>query len=80
MCACRFVTGQPLHPFTPQSKFLSLISTGNKHAIASRGGLAFSGDWLWPIKDSIDRAFMNKFSSELPQMHTPPGVHAYQNV
>lgn len=71
---CRFVTGQPLVPFIPQSKFLGLISTGNKHAIATRGSLAFSGDWLWPMKDKIDRAFMNKFGSELPQMRTSASI------
>ena len=70
----RFVTGQPLLPFSPQSKFLGLISTGNKHAIATRGSLAFSGDWLWPMKDKIDRAFMNKFGSELPRMRASVGM------
>lgn len=73
---CRFVTGQPLVAFSPQSKFLGLISTGNKHAIATRGSLAFSGDWLWGMKDKIDRAFMNKFGSDLPQMQNSQGMPA----
>ena len=33
--------GQPLQPFQPQSTFLSLITTGRKHAIASKGWLCF---------------------------------------
>lgn len=54
--------GRAAKPFIPQSQFLTLLSTGRQHAIASRNGLAFSGDILWRWKDRIDRAFMDKFN------------------
>ena len=34
---CRLLTGEPLKPFKPQTSFLSLITTGRKYAIATRG-------------------------------------------
>jgi selenide, water dikinase len=44
-----------------------LISTGDRHAIASRGALFMQGDWVWRWKDWIDRRFMLRFS-EFPAM------------
>jgi selenide, water dikinase len=55
------MAGLPLQPHIPQSKFLSLISLGEKSAIASRGGWVASGRWAWAWKDHIDRAFMRQF-------------------
>ena len=63
----RALTNKPLKLHVPQIRFLSLISTGNKYAIASRGGFAFEGAWVWKIKDYIDREFMAKFN-KLPEM------------
>jgi selenide,water dikinase len=59
--------GMAAKPFVPQSDFLTLLSTGRQHAIASRNGFAFSGDILWRLKDWIDRGFMDKFNV-LPAM------------
>ena len=39
--ADRLLLGRPLQPFVPQTTFLSLITTGRQHAIASKGWLCF---------------------------------------
>jgi len=51
-----------LDPFVPQRRFLTLVSLGEKSAIASRGGWAAAGHWAWLWKDYIDRRFMARFS------------------
>ena len=56
-----------LKPFKPQSRFLSLISTGDRFAVASRGAWAVQGKWCWWLKDRIDRKFIRRFS-ELPDL------------
>jgi len=68
----RSLRGQALKAWQPQRHWLSLISTGNRHAVASRGALGFAGDWVWRWKDHIDRRFMRMFN-ELPPMraHAP---------
>jgi selenide, water dikinase len=70
----RFLTGQPLKPFKPQAAALSLISLGRQRCVVSKSFVAFSGYWLWPVKDAIDRAFIRKFGSDLPQMQTSQGA------
>ncbi|MFW2353916.1 selenide, water dikinase SelD [Hydrogenophaga sp.] len=59
--------GQPPVAFNPQRKWLALISTGNRYAVASRGSIGFAGAWVWTWKDWIDRRFMRQFT-ELPDM------------
>eukprot|EP00892_Ulva_mutabilis_P009870 jgi/Ulvmu1/7255/UM035_0042.1 len=68
-----FLTGQKLKPFKPQKDFLGLVSTGDCGAVATRGSMAFSGEWLWKWKDQIDRRFMKQFSEELPSMGVDVG-------
>ena len=63
----RALLGKQPTAFRPQSKFLSLISTGDKYAIASRGGWSVKGRTIWTWKDWIDRRFMDKFN-DLPDM------------
>lgn len=59
-------TGHATKPFIPQRAWLALITTGDRYAVASRGGLYLAGKWVWRWKDWIDRRFMAKFH------HLPP--------
>ena len=73
----RYLLGKKPKSFKPQAYFLSLISTGPKHAIGSRGRFNVQGDWVWRWKDWIDRRFMARFH-EFPDMPAPkkPGLLA----
>lgn len=63
----RMALGKTLLNYHPQKKWLALISTGDRYAVASRGNLSVSGALMWRFKDQIDRRFMSKFK-ELPAM------------
>ena len=57
----RIIAGQALQAYIPQKKYLALIGTGDKKAIASWGSLGWQSPLLWYLKDYIDRQFMNRF-------------------
>jgi NADH dehydrogenase FAD-containing subunit len=59
----QFLLQKPLKPFAPQEKYLALIGTGNKRAIASRGSFMWESALLWYWKDWIDRQFMKNFTN-----------------
>ena len=63
----RSVEGRRLRAYRPQRRWLALISTGDRFAVASRGAISFNGGWVWRWKDRIDRRFMAQFSA-LPPM------------
>ncbi len=66
----RAVQGEPLRAYRPQRKWLALIGTGGRHAVASRGAWGFQGHWVWRWKEWIDRRFMALFS-DFPEMPRP---------
>jgi selenide,water dikinase len=67
------VEGKPLAPYRPQRRWLALISTGDRAAVASRGLLYLQGAWVWRWKDWIDRRFMTRFG-DLPAMAGEPAA------
>ena len=70
----RSVAGQTLAPYRPQRRWLALISTGDRYAVASRGAVGFAGHWVWRWKDWIDRRFMRRHNEFAPmkEMAAPP--------
>lgn len=52
---------QPLQAYIPQTKYLALIGTGDRRAIASWGSWGWRSRIFWWLKDYIDRQFMNQF-------------------
>ncbi|KPQ01550.1 selenide, water dikinase SelD [Marinobacter sp. HL-58] len=78
----RYALGKTVKPFSPQKKWLALISTGDKFAVASRGDMSFAGTWVWRWKNHIDKRFMAKFN-DLPAMEENsalPDTGAAQNA
>ncbi|MBT2773465.1 FAD-dependent oxidoreductase [Halomonas sp. ISL-60] len=54
--------GEPLAPWHPPKRVLALIGTGDRRAIASRGGFGVSGKWVWEWKKRIDARFIARFN------------------
>jgi selenide,water dikinase len=57
----RSLAGRPPLPYRPQREALVLLSTGERHAVATRNGITLEGDWLWQIKDRIDRRWIARY-------------------
>ena len=72
----RAARGEPLQPFRPQSRVLSLISLGDQRAVASKSVLASEGGWVWRWKDRIDRRWMARYGADLPAMTGAPAAEA----
>ena len=62
----RSLRGSALRSFIPQRAWLSLISTGDRYAVATRGEFSVGGRWVWYWKRFIDRRFIRRFTI-LPQ-------------
>ena len=62
----RVALGEPTEPFVPQSRYLSIIGTGDGRAVATRGGWAIEGAWVWRWKDHIDRKWMRRYRKLAP--------------
>ena len=68
----RAIEGRRLKVFVPQHSFLSLLMTGDKYAVASRGPISFSGRWVWWLKNAIDRKFVSQYSDWNPMSAKSP--------
>lgn len=73
------VLGEDLKIFNPQGDFLSLMATGPKRAIASRGPIAIEADWVWLWKDHIDQKFMRLFT-DLPRLNMNASLNRLPNA
>ena len=60
----RYLKGEELLPYVPQRTFLSLLMTGDQKAIGTKFGMAWSGKWVWNMKDYIDVGFMKLFQPQ----------------
>ncbi len=69
----RVAQGEAPVPYRAQRRFLSLVSTGDRRAVVSRGALFAAGRWAWRWKDRIDRAFMAMYRVE-PVAPPAPGA------
>jgi selenide, water dikinase len=58
--------GQPENDWTPQELFLGIISTADGRAIASKGPVGIEGEFIWKLKDKIDREWMAMYTTQLP--------------
>jgi selenide, water dikinase len=57
----RALLGKAPAPFVPQSRYLSIIGTGDGRAVATRGSWAIEGAWVWRWKDHVDRKWMRLY-------------------
>ncbi|AZB41359.1 pyridine nucleotide-disulfide oxidoreductase [Bacillus sp. FJAT-42376] len=48
-------------PFSPQKRFLAILSTGGKEGFLTYGGFHVHGKAAWQLKHAIDRRYMNSF-------------------
>ena len=62
-----FITGQPLRPHKPQSRYLALLGLADGTALAIRGQMVVRARVFWHLKQWIDKRFMDRFS-DLPEM------------
>jgi selenide,water dikinase len=57
----RRADGEAPEPWVPQRRHLSLISCGERYAVASWGPFKAEGRWVWRLKDWIDRRWMRGY-------------------
>lgn len=75
------ILNKPLQNYYPQKRYLALLGTGNRSAIASWGKLSWQSPFLWLWKDKIDRKFMDRFRDLPAKMesqkadNTPPVMY-----
>jgi selenide,water dikinase len=73
----RRARGETTKPWRPQRRYLALISTGERYAVASRGWFKAEGAWVWTLKDWIDRRWMRMYQDAgvmMARMHAAAAV------
>jgi selenide,water dikinase len=55
--------GAALRPHATSPRYLALVSTGNRHAVAVWNGWSWEGGWVWRWKDRIDRGFIARYGA-----------------
>jgi selenide,water dikinase len=72
----RSFANRRLKEYRPQRGFLQIISTGDQYGIAMRNVVGVDwvaeGEWVWNLKDWIDRRWMRKWDENLPEMNDEP--------
>ena len=58
----RALAGLAPRPYRPQRDALVLMSTGERHAVGTRNGVTVEGDWVWWIKDRLDRRWIGRYA------------------
>ena len=58
------IAGQSLRSYQPRRHSLYLLATGDKHAIGSWGRFSAADQWVWWIKDRIDRSFVRRYTGQ----------------
>jgi selenide,water dikinase len=53
--------GAALEPFVTSQRYLALVTTGSRSALAVWNGIALQGAWAWQWKDRIDRHFLARY-------------------
>lgn len=59
-----YLKQEEMKPYVPQREFLSLMMTGDEKCIGTKFGMAWSGKWVWKMKDYIDGGFMKLFQPQ----------------
>ncbi len=60
--------GEEFVEHVPQTRLLALVGLGDGTCVASRGDLALEGEWLYKLKDWIDRKWMWQYTGGLPSL------------
>ncbi|MFP3321726.1 FAD-dependent oxidoreductase [Planococcus sp. SIMBA_160] len=58
-----FLDGNPLASFTPQTRYVAILSTGGGEAFMTYGHWSMHGKFPWKLKQYIDSKFMKQFQS-----------------
>ncbi|MEI8026719.1 MAG: selenide, water dikinase SelD [Pseudomonadota bacterium] len=67
-----YIQNRPQKQWKPNLTPLALIGINGKSAVAAKGSFGFRANFLWQIKDRIDRRFMAQFQNLRPMEEDMP--------